>query len=292
MKKRNLLLALSLSSVLYSCQPKPLDIEVKQGPSMLTVSSAAVDNQTVVVSATYSINSLLGLEDSLKGKKKLPADMLLKDAVITLTGNNDQVDTLQYITPGLYGNRTLKLEPGANYTLNIHQAGKGLIGTAKTTYFPAPSVKLLRPEVRRSNEDTTVLLNLQLTDVAHEDYFFVSYYSSSNVQQHGPINYDNLEESIASYNPRRLVLLSGADMRGGEIIKTFTIDGKPTDDLLVHIGKIDKAYYDYLVAYKKAGAYINQLTGEPINLPTNVVKGLGFFSLSTPVRSVFHLNNY
>lgn len=291
MKKGKLILMLSLCTVLYSCQPKPIDIEVKQGPSILTVSSSAIDDHTLVVSATYSVNSLLGLEDSISGKKKLPKEMLLGDAVLTLTPDGGRTDTLQYVSPGFYAKRTLKLETGIRYTLHVYDGKKGLIGMASTTYFPAPGVGTLKPKVVRA-EDTTVQLEVELKDVNRSDYYFLSYYASSNVRQHGPISYDNLEESIASYSPRRLILISGVEMKDGKINKTIDIDGKATDDLLVHIGKIDKSYYDYLSAYKKAGAYINQLTGEPINLPSNIVKGVGFFSLSVPVRAVFQLKDF
>jgi hypothetical protein len=163
---------------------------------------------------------------------------------------------------------------------------------ATTSYFPKPGVEVLQPEVARNQRDTTVSLKIKLNNISAGDYYFVSYYASSNVRHQAPVTYENFEESLAAYSPRKIFLLSEADMTEGKIDKTVPIESKGTDDLLVHVAKIDRAYYNYLIAYKKAGSYINQLTGEPINLPTNVIKGLGFFSLSAPVRALFHLKDH
>jgi hypothetical protein len=50
----------------------------------------------------------------------------------------------------------------------------------------------------------------------------------------------------------------------------------------VALSNIPKGYYEYLAAYKRSGNLLSQLTGEPVNLPTNVQGGYGYFALTKP----------
>lgn len=291
MKPIKLLPALLPLILLFSCQPKPLEIEVKQSEPQLTVSSAAPDEHTVVVSAGYSINSMVSLGDTVNGGVDLPDNMLLEDGIVTLAAEGRTPDTLYPIASGLYANRNMQLEKGASYTLTVYDHNKGLAGVATTPYFPLPAIDSLSPEVTRKHGDTLVTLHLKLSGAGADDFYFVSYNTAAaeRVLQRSPYA---LAATLAAFSPKQLTLLSAADIKNGCIRRAIPLGCKGTDTLLVHTGKIDKAYFDYLTAYKKSGSLINQLTGEPINLPTNIATGLGFFSLSTPVRSTFYLKHY
>ena len=289
MRKSSLLPLLATLALFNSCRPKPLQIDIVQSPPVLVVSSATTDQHTVLVSAAYSINSLLSLNDTVNGAD-LPAGMLMENAVVTLAASGRQPDTLQHITKGLYANRSLELQAGTVYNLDIYRPDKGLIVTAAATYFPAPDIDTMQVKVNRNTSDTTVLLTVKLGSVTRGDYYFISYHSSVR-ERKGGTSPDAMPATLASFSPRQLTLLSGEEMQQGRIIRDIPLTCKGNDTLLVHAAKIDKAYYDYLAAYKKSGALINQLTGEPINLPSNIVKGLGFFTLSVPVRTVFYLKD-
>jgi hypothetical protein len=292
MKPQALLLTLAAATLLLSCEPKPLDINIKQADPLLTVSSAATEGNTLLISAAYSASSLQSLIDTTTDKIVIPKELLLEDGILTLTAAGKPTDTIHNISPGVYARRDLRLEHGSSYTLNVYDKKKVLVSTATTTYYTQPAMEAIRPEVRTAGEDTSVFLHLTLNNVTAEDYYFVSYNTSSTMRNKANFNRDEIIASLASFTSRQLVLLSGADMRNGKIVKSIQLQAKANDTLLVHISKIDRAYYNYLGAYIKAGAFINQLTGEPINLPTNVVKGLGFFSMSVPVRELYYLSNY
>ena len=276
----------TLTTCLYSCQPKPLEIEVTQSPATLTVSAAAPDNHTVLVSACYSFNSLLSLTDTATGGTAIPENILLKDAVITLTGNH--TDTLTKVVSGVYGKSDLTLENGRRYTLNIYDLAEGKTTTATTTYHLPPEVASITPVVRRKYADTTIDLNIQFSSVASEHFYFISYHSSVSARavSNSP---QAVAASLASFSAKQLTLFTAAQLNETGLRCSIPMTCKASDTLLVHIGEIDRDYYDYLTAYKKSGSFINQLSGEPINLPTNVLKGLGFFALSQPARYVFRL---
>jgi hypothetical protein len=290
MSKISFLPLLAALAIFNSCRPRPLQIDIVQSPPVLVVSSATADQHTVLVSAAYSINSLLSLDDTVNGAD-LPPGVLLENAVVTLASPGRLPDTLRHLAKGLYGNRDLELQAGTSYHLDIYRPDKGLVATAAATYFPAPEVDTIQVQVTRTAGDTTVSLTVRLGSVAIDDYYFVSYHSSVR-ERKGSATPGAMPATLASFSPRQLTLLSGEEMRNGCITRTIPLTCKGDDTLLVHTAKIDKAYYHYLTAYKRSGALISQLTGEPVNLPTNVIKGLGFFTLSVPARSVFYLKDY
>jgi hypothetical protein len=98
--------------------------------------------------------------------------------------------------------------------------------------------------------------------------------------------------SLQVFEPKRLELLTDADAKGDIIDKSFELLVSPSDTVVVTVGKIENHYFKYLDAYKRTGYLINQLTGEPINLPTNISGGFGYFSLFVPQRKVFNLKEY
>ena len=73
-------------------------------------------------------------------------------------------------------------------------------------------------------------------------------------------------------------------------IKTSTVlsekivfDGlKHDDSIAVTLSNISKNYYNYLVLRNESGSLYNQLNLEPLNYPTNVVNGYGFFNAHIP----------
>jgi hypothetical protein len=292
MKTIRLILALGAIAAWLGCQPKPIDIEIEQGAPILTISSATTDKNTLVVSVGYSTNSLKSLDDTTGGTPKIPAGMLLRNAVVTLSSShNSRIDTLPLLMDGIYGSTELDLVENVPYTLNVFAEGKGLIGTATTTYFDAAEPQTVLPGVKRTQVDTSVRLALNWPRVNTDDYYFVSYFTTKQKRRYKPSPYA-MAASLASFQPAQLFLFSAADARHGSIAANLPLHCSGNDTLIVHVGKIDQAYFNYLTSYKKTGVLINQLTGEPINLPSNVMKGLGFFTLSVPARYQFFLNEY
>ena len=278
---------------LASCRPKPIDIEIPQKPGSLAISSACYGTHTVYVSAGYSINSLKRLLDTSTAKELagIPSDMLLDSGLVTIRTAGQAPDTLEKISAGLYGRKDLQLLPGKEYTMLVVDYRKNTTATAITTFLAQPALDTLYPQRIIRNRDTTVALHLRLNNAAGNDYYFVSYNTPQHMRETAiPLPYS--AGSLYTFVPKQLELFKSGDAATGVLNKTITLQVAPTDTVLIQFGHIDKAYYDYLAAYKRTGSFINQLTGEPINLPTNIVTGLGFFSLYQPVRRVFDLKRY
>lgn len=292
MSPKAILLTSAAFFFLASCRPKPIDIDVPQKAGTISISSACPDAHTVYVSASYSVNSLMAILDTSHAQSNpvIPKELLIDSAIVTLRIAGSAPDTLRKTADGLYSRSNLQLQPGVQYTLAVLDCKKGVTAFANTTYQPEPAVDSMYPEQVNTGAEVVTKLHLRLQKVTSGSYYFVSY----NTMRHARENAIPLPKNKYALNlfvPKQIELFTADVVNNGKLEKAITLQVKPTDTLMVQVGQVDKAYYDYLSAYKRTGALINQLTGEPINLPTNISSGLGFFSLYQPVLRIYNLND-
>lgn len=274
-----------LSAASVSCRPKPIDIAIPQAAPAITVSSVVYDAHTVFVSAGYSVSSFANLDDTANDGKNAVKGLLIDDGLVTIAAPGQTPDTLTRISAGLYGSRTLNLEAGVTYTVCVKDRQQNTAVTATTTFLTKPEVESVQTERIISGNDTMVKMRIRLKKIQAGNNYFISYASAEDVRKTlNPIG-RNIA-ALHNFSPKRLELINGDEAAGNMIDKTITLQTAASDTLIVNIGAVDKSYFNYLSAYKRTGYLINQLTGEPINLPTNVVNGLGYFSLFVPERKV------
>lgn len=276
-----------------ACRPKPIDIAVPQQTGTITISSVALNDHTIALAAGYSINSLVDLQDSLENEdnNSIPKSLLLDSATVTISENGQMPVNLTRLSAGVFGSRDIKLQEGVKYTLSVADHKKNLAVTANTCFMPKPQLGKIVPEVIRNTSDSIIRLRVTLNDVKAGDHYFVFYNTAGNVRSDILGSGFSLS-ALRTFEPKHLELITAEGNANGNIDKTFTLSVKADDTISVTIGKIDGGYYKYLEAYKRTGFLINQLTGEPINLPTNVSDGYGYFSLYVPERQVFELAKY
>jgi hypothetical protein len=283
--------AVLLAAVLFqSCKPKPIDIAVPQQQRKLAISSAMYDEHTLFVSAGYSVSSMQRLSDTTSEPGAAPGSggLTVNDGLVTITDAAGRTDTLPRVASGLYGNRDLRLSPGARYTLRVLDRATGIAASAETVYEPTPQVALLQPRVQRSATDTAVRLRYRLEGVQPGEYYFVSY-TSVSVKGGGLAGKVGLA-ALNAFEPRKLELISGSDALAGVLENEVPLFAKGSDSLYVHCGRIEKAYFEYLAAYKRSGNLVSQLSGEPVHLPANIRSGYGYFALYLPERRLFDLS--
>jgi hypothetical protein len=276
-----------------SCRPKPLDIDIPQSSGVLSIASYCPDNHSVYVSASYSVSAMLKVLDTaaLKYFPDVTESLLLKEAVVTLRNPDNTIDTLRKLSPGIYKRDDLQLLAGQSYTLTVLDPKKGILATATTSYQPIPTMDTLYPALVKRTSDTTCRLHLQLRNASAPAYFFLSYNTVRQAREHTSALPKNAR-ALSLFLPKQIALFSPADAPGGNLEKDIILQVNPSDTVLVQVAQIDKAYYDYLSAYKRTGSLINQLTGEPIHLPSNISSGYGYFSLFNPVKRLYDLNRY
>lgn len=283
MKLVNLLPVMLL--LMAGCKPKPIDIDIPQQQSKITVFTSCLNDSTIVVSAGYSITSLQVAEDNTDNWQRMK-DLLVDDAIVTMTGTGQVPDTLEKVVSGIFRLRNKYLNAGGQYQLMVADKKKNIIATAATTYMPKPDIESIAPEIIRNTSDTIIKLRLRVKNVGGGSWILISYNSGMQAKEQAKVKLN----SFLSFSPKRIEFIEGNNEGIAEGVFTLPVSAK--DTLAVHIGRIDDAYYRYLSAYKRTGYLINQMTGEPINLPTNIRDGLGYFALYTPEKHVFDLNKY
>jgi hypothetical protein len=289
---KNIVFLLMLTAiVLGSCRPKPIAIDIAQGPPQIAIASTVLDAHTVYVAASYSITSLANLDDTSNGQSPIPLTSIQVDSALVTIISGEQTDTLTKVFPGLY-QTTLNLVSGNTYTLTVHDYKSGQTVAANTTYQSALTLDSMKPIITRRTRDTGIQLKLDLRDDRPGTNYYVVAYDNVNPQTI-PSAIGSANFSILNADEmKRVEVFSDAEAVNGYISETFNIDLHATDTLYVQYGRIDKGYYDFLSSYKRSGSILTQATAEPVTLPTNIINGLGYFSLYDAGRAAFVLRDY
>lgn len=294
MKKNIAALLVAFVVINNGCTPEPISISIKELAPQLSISSISPNAHTLIASVSYSTNSLSNINGSDSGQSTptLPPGLLVDNAQVTVSdGNNNYV--LDQQLPGIYSNTSMNLRNGVSYTLRVKDPANNNTIVATTTYRTAiPPINIM-PVVTRNPNDTTIQLKMSITnDTPGTDYYLMAYdhINPSSV----PSSPNSAKFPVIGINAvKKIEVFSGADAVNNIITKSFIISGiRPTDTLFVHYAKIDKGYYDYLAAYKRTGSLISQITSEPITLPTNIMIGLGYFSVYDAQRTFYKLVDY
>jgi len=290
---KNFCYILILINVLLGCVPKPIDIDVKAADPKLVLASQVIPNQIMIVSLTRSFSALegQGIQDSDSLNNDFLDKILVKDAFVTVTyfGN---VDTLFMISPGVYASiNTLQYSYGT-YTLYARDPQTGEEINATTQLIPQVQFDTIYPIVIKNPGDTVIKVNYTFhDDPSSENYYVVNYIRKTNSSS--PVDINQVFSQGKNGIIKEFELLDDNSFTNSVFTASKELqEATPHDSIAVMLSHISKGYFEYLNAFKKSGAIINQLTGEPINYPTNVNNGYGYFNAYYPTTRIFDLNNY
>lgn len=275
-----------------SCIPKPLDIKIDPPKPKLVVSSQIVPGTIMFVALTKSFSALstTAHKDSLSNN--YVDSIVTNNAFVTVT-HSGKIDTLHMLVPGIYASLDTLIDNYGTYTLYAKDPARNLEVRATTTLLPQVLFDTIIPKVDKGPKDTIVGVDFTFTDLPGVDnYYVVSYFLK---RSGGSSNID-----INNYFNRGSNQLTAMDIFSD---KTFTqpsftysrkFEGlvKATDTVAVVLSNISKGYYEFLTAYQRAGGWFNQLSGEPINYPTNVEGGYGYFNAYYNDYRIFYLKDY
>ncbi len=277
----------------FACRPKPIDIEVNQASVKLVVSSRIIPNSIMVIALTRSFSALehKGQADSISAG--FLDSVLVSNAIVTVSYMG-KTDTLYMIRPGIYGSiNTLQYNYGS-YSLHVKDIYTGLEATATTTLLPLVPFDTVRPYLVKNPGDTTAYLHYELTDdPAIENYYVVNYVKKLNSSNSNPLDIGQIFSNGNNAFQTYFDLLNDDSFSNGKYSLDKKLEGvNSRDSIAVSVSNISRGYYEFLSAYKRSGSLINQLTGEPINYPSNVENGYGFFNAHYPSIKVFDMKQY
>ena len=290
MKHLNLIFILII--VFTACEPKAIDIDVPPAETKLVISSQIIPNRVMIVSVTGSFSALENKHEKDSLSKGFLDSIFVSNALVTVSYFG-QTDTLNMISPGLYASvNTLQYNYGT-YNLYTKDPATGLEVTASTTLLPQVRFDSVYPSIIKTPIDSVVNLYYELSDNLNTvNYYVVNYVRKLNAGNSSlDINqvFSNGNNSFQTY----FDLLNDDSFNKGKLAMNKKLEHvTPHDSIAVMVSNISKSYYDFLSAYKRSGSFFNQLTGEPINYPSNINNGYGYFNAHYPTIRYFDLKNY
>jgi hypothetical protein len=272
---------------LFSCEPDPIEIELPPHEQKLVIATQVFPEKYMVVQVSKSFSSLAGPGDSIASDTTLLKELLVEHALVQVSYNG-RTETLKHLGKGLYYSSRIRQNFRQTYTLFVKDSVSGLECTAATEMLAPIAFDKIEPKVTRTAKDTTIALHYELTDPgAERNFFLITLVGASRknvIPWKGSRSLQQIQE--------QMILLNDEQFTNGRFSKTENLDLETSDTMVVAISNISEPYYRYLELYQKSNGIINQLTGEPINLPTNIQNGYGFFNAHNPTAQVFKISEW
>lgn len=260
-------------TLLAACLPDPLEVDgIPVVKPQIVVSSQIVPDQSLVVLLTKSFGALDASDDS--DPQALLDQISVSDALVTLHHGNES-DTLLPLGNGFYGGSFIEFVAGAEYTLNVDSETLGQV-SATTQVKPQVTFEDIEADLVFDNfDDTLAQVTYSITDPAEKNWYML------NVLK---IEQGELMENLL--NPRDFVrLVDDASFNTSTFTETFRVFPREFNDgdtLAVYFSNISKEYYDFMQLRLDNRFSLVEFISEPLNYPSNVLGGKGYFNLYIP----------
>lgn len=268
--------ALPLATLAFfavSCLPDPLEVgRIPVVKPELVVSSQIIPNGNLVVLLTRTIGALDASDDT--DPEDLLNQIAVNDARVILYGP-DASDTLVFLGSGVYAAYAVGFEAGESYSLQIDSPELGE-ATATTDVRRKIDFKDVKASLYDNGYgDTLAQVTYSLVDPPEANWYMV------NVQE---IELEHMVDNLL--NPRAYtVLLADNGFNGnsyGERFVVFPREPHAGDTIAVSLSNISEDYYRFLQLRVENRFNLVEFISEPVNYPSNVVGGRGYFNLYLP----------
>jgi hypothetical protein len=263
-----------------SCIPDPLTVDgIPVVKPQIVVSTQIIPDQSLVVLLTKSFSALDA--DSDTDPEVLLNLIAVTDATVTLTGPDGTYDLLP-VTLGFYGGIIIPFEAGESYTLHVSSPTLGEVH-ATTTVKPQISFESINATLYYNGAtDTLAQITHRFEDPAGKNWYML------NVQE---VEREDIVQNVV--NPNAFTrLLDDVDFEATTYEETFRVfprEYDPGDTIAVSLSNISEEYYRFMELRQDNRFSLVEYLGEPVNYPTNVIGGKGFFNLYIPDIRTFVL---
>jgi hypothetical protein len=280
MKKISAILFFFSAVLAMSCLPDPL--EVRNIPTVkpeIVVASQIIPNEGLVVLLTRTMGALDASNDS--DPESLLEQIAVDDALVILKGPNGEY-TLDSLGNGLYGGVPIPFEGGQQYTLSVDSESLGHVEATTTVLAPVPFDFVDAELYYNQFNDTLAQVTYSIVDPADDNFYMV------NVQE---VEREDAVENLI--NPRAFTEVVKDDaFNGGKYSRTFRVFPRnydPGDTIAVSLSNISDEYFQFIQLRLDNRFSFVEFLGEPVNYPSNVIGGRGFFNLYVPDIRLFVL---
>jgi len=266
--------------IVAGCIPDPLEVKgIPAVPQQIVVTTQMVPDRSLIILLTRTFGALEASEDS--DPQQVLDQIAVTDALVTLRGPSG-TDTLVSFGSGLYGGVTMPFQEGHSYTLHVASESLGEV-SATTTVKPRVGFSSIDASLYYNGYgDTLAQIIYGFRDPAEANWYML------NVQ---PVEREELARRIL--NPDAYTrLLEDTEYNGeqfAEAVRVVRRDYHPGDTILVSLSNISQEYYSFMkLRMDNRFSFIEYLS-EPVNYPSNVIGGKGFFNLYLPDIRMFVL---
>ncbi|MBL7850797.1 MAG: DUF4249 family protein [Cyclobacteriaceae bacterium] len=274
------ILLLMILGVLGGCIPDPLEVEnVPSLQPKIVIGSQVVPDQGLLVYVTRSIGALeAGWGSEIE---PLLQQIAITDALVTLHYDSE-VDTLVHQAYGVYVGASNAVVAGKTYTLHVNSPRWGKVQATSTAprqvFFNSVEASLYL-----TGYDSLARIKYSLFDPEEPNWYMI------NVQK------ISATTPVDRYlNPRVFTrLVQDTAFNGQRFEEEFNVifqNYTEGDSVLVTMSNISPEYYHYLWLRNDSRYSLAGFASEPLNFPTNVQGGYGYFNLHVPDVRVFVLD--
>lgn len=270
------------TAILFSCTPKSIDLEVQSAEPKLVVFTQVIPDNIMIVTLTRSFSALENPETSM-------ANILVSGATVKITSNNVTYDFYE-LSPGVYSSYSVaSFTTGQTFDLTAVADGDTI--TSTSTMLEKATFSSITPSVEKSATDTNVYL-----DFAFNDFTGISNWYLVNIYKKAPMTGQTFDVSSLFNNGSNYLiesmLVSDKEFSGSYHRNLELENTKWNDSIVVTLSNISEKYFDFLGYSMGNGGVFSQLNIEPLNYPTNIVNGYGFFNTTIPDIKYYDLSQY
>lgn len=276
----SILILAGVISMLSSCLPDPLEVDnVPMVKREMVVASQMLPEETLLVLLTRTFGALeIGGNNNIG---EILDKIAVNDALVTIEGYG-AIDTLQFLGNGFYGGVEIDFKAGEKYTLHAESEALGEV-SAETTVKPHVSFKHVDAElVNNEYGDTLIQVIYTFQDPLPQNWYMMS------VQKIEAERF--IEDAI---NPKTYTrLLDDVKFNGELYTERVSVVARHYaigDTIAIMLSNIHEDYYEFINLRMDNRASFLEFLGEPVNYPSNVRNGKGFFNLYLPDIRTFVL---
>lgn len=269
-----------------ACLPQELPISVQPDESKVAVASLVGPEEFMVLSLSKSF-SALSADDINSISNDFAERLLLDSALVTLNyqGISDTLETLGDIR-GLYATQLEIFEDYQLMELTVFDSTTSITATSSSVLQPPVEIDSIAISRMDSIFSSFIEVEMAFDDPPNIDNYYVLH-----VYQFTPPDTTSGDTTVSSglffqnnnfLIYERIFTDRGAD-EDGRIRRQDAMRFTSTvDSALVVLTNIEEGYYNFLEARGRSGNLISSIVNEPVNHPTNINNGAGYFSAHQP----------
>lgn len=271
--------AVMMQLFLGSCIPDPLEVKgIPNVKPQIVVNTQRAADGSLVVMLTRTFGALEASEDS--DPVELINQVAITDAMVIIESPARE-DTLTSLGSGFYGGADIIPEEGATYRLYVKSELLGEV-TATTVVMQAIPFETIEVFREFSGDDTLAAVTYSIKDPPGKNYYVINVQRFSSKD---PIEEQILDPSIYT----RLVIDEEFPYDVSESFNALPRDYAAGDTVAVFLSNVSESYYEFLKMREDNRFGFLEFVSEPINYPSNVTGGRGFFNLHTTDVRLFVL---